>query len=145
MYHILSTHHNHFTLVLESFKTLRCIYIRRQPSNGINPILCHDRTPKICDIHWVIRFSRYRHRYVRAQYLYEDNIVNSLYRFVIYRMYIIWGNNKWICILPAITVATLMVAGPGCLVTFSRLAVGENIFVSVAQPYVMLSLGSSLM
>lgn len=67
------------------------------------------------------------------------------HRFMVYRMYIIWSKKIWICIVPGISVITLIVAGTGVCITFSRLMVGENVYVSVAQPYIISSLAANLL
>lgn len=64
--------------------------------------------------------------------------------FMVYRMFIIWGGSKWICAFPVLTVLATTITGPGIIITFSRLTAGDDVFVSMAQPYILISLASNL-
>lgn len=67
------------------------------------------------------------------------------FRFILYRMYIIWSRNLWICLLPTLSIMAGSIGGIGICITFSQLAVGENVYVSIAQPYIITALGANLL
>ncbi|KAF8889032.1 hypothetical protein BD779DRAFT_1671995 [Infundibulicybe gibba] len=61
-----------------------------------------------------------------------------------YRLYIVWGRNWKIVVLPALLSTGLLVAGSGATYSFAHLTPGENIFVSSAGHWVLTVFATTL-
>ncbi|KAF8893077.1 hypothetical protein BD779DRAFT_1508743 [Infundibulicybe gibba] len=63
---------------------------------------------------------------------------------MVYRLYIVWGRNWQVSVLPALLVAGVLVAGSGVVYSFAHLTLGENVFVSSAGHWVLTVLAATL-
>jgi len=55
---------------------------------------------------------------------------------IIYRLFIIWGYNKWIIIFPLLTWLGLIVCGAGVCWQFAEYKFGEDVFTSLAGRWI---------
>lgn len=60
-------------------------------------------------------------------------------------MYIIWGRNPWICILPACTYVALLVGGVGICVTLATLPKGADLYSAEKEGWAASALGATLL
>ncbi|KAF9000324.1 hypothetical protein BDQ17DRAFT_1360043 [Cyathus striatus] len=116
-------------------------------------------------IHWIIQLTRLTDAFIfhindeggpNAYYGYPANIKNVLktafyvvQTFVgdftmVYRLYIVWGREWKVVILPALTSFGLLIAGSGVVYSFDHLTTGENIFVSSTGHWVLTVFATSL-
>ncbi|KAF8889030.1 hypothetical protein BD779DRAFT_1671992 [Infundibulicybe gibba] len=63
---------------------------------------------------------------------------------MVYRLYIVWGRNWKVIILPALLTTGLLVAGSGATYSFAHLTPGENIFIWSAGPLVLTMFATTL-
>jgi len=116
-------------------------------------------------IHWVLQFTRLVDAFVYhyddeggpdAYYEYAANIKNVVktafyvaQTFVgdftmVYRLYVVWGRNLWVIILPCLTSFGLLVAGSGVVYEFSHLSQNESVFITSAGHWVLTVFATTL-
>ncbi|OJT08997.1 hypothetical protein TRAPUB_131 [Trametes pubescens] len=69
-----------------------------------------------------------------ACYVFEAFITDSL---TIYRLYVIWGSNIWVCIPPGLCVGAMLVSGFGTVISFSKLDSGNDLWTNVAGDWLI--------
>ncbi|PCH44196.1 hypothetical protein WOLCODRAFT_138818 [Wolfiporia cocos MD-104 SS10] len=71
---------------------------------------------------------------VKTAFLIATLIISDV--MFVYRLWIVWGYNYYVCIVPIMAVSGLCVSGVGIVYQLSRLSLGNTVFVSQAARWI---------